>query len=128
MPYPLHHMSLMYTYYSIQHCSFICPQSNGTKYSYVIPIIQLWHTVKEFHALLLNTYNPIQCHLFVFIQCCNVSLTTSVCIQETHILPINSQFSFKVRVWFALFLLHINYWRFFNAKFFLYISHLFTHS
>ena len=33
---------------STEHYSFICTQSNGSKYCFVIPIIQLKQTVKEF--------------------------------------------------------------------------------
>ena len=35
--------------YSIQQYSFIYTQSNGSKYHYVILIIQFRHTVKEFY-------------------------------------------------------------------------------
>ena len=40
------------TYNSIQHYSFVCTQSNGSKYCYVIPINQFLHTVKNFQAFL----------------------------------------------------------------------------
>ena len=39
------------TNYSIQHNSFICTQSNGSRYCYVIPKIQLRHRVYEFQVL-----------------------------------------------------------------------------
>ena len=54
--------------------------SNGSKYCYVIPIIQFRHTVKEFQVLLFNTNYFIQYYLFIYIQLngckyCYVSLT-----------------------------------------------------
>ena len=67
--------------------SFICTQSNGYKYSYVIPIIQFQHTVKEFQALLFNTNNSMQYDSFICTQlnsskyCC-VSLTIQLDISH----------------------------------------------
>ena len=42
------------------HYSFICTQSNGSEYCYVIPIIQFLHTVKQFQVF--SNYN------FIFTQ------------------------------------------------------------
>ena len=50
------------TNYSIQHNSFICTQSNGSKYCYVIPIFQFRHTVKGI------TNNLLIHQLFVYKQ------------------------------------------------------------
>ena len=48
----------------IQLYSFVCIELNGSKYWYVIPIIQFSHTVKEFQVLLFNTNNSIQQYSF----------------------------------------------------------------
>ena len=48
-----------------QHYSFICIQSNGSKQSYIIPIIQFSDTVKEFQVFPFNTNNSIRLHLFI---------------------------------------------------------------
>ena len=40
---------------AIQHFSFICTQSYGSKYYYQIPIIQFRHTVKQFQLVLFNS-------------------------------------------------------------------------
>ena len=48
----------------IQHYSFICILSNGSKYCYVIPIIQLRQTLKSFkYCYVLLTIQSIS-HLF----------------------------------------------------------------
>ena len=54
--------------YSSEHNSFICTHSNGSKYCYVIPIVQLRHTIKVFKVLLCITNNPIKHQSFVYIQ------------------------------------------------------------
>ena len=51
--------------YFIHHYSFICTQSNGSKYFYVISIIQFRHTAKEFQVLLFNTNNSSQHYSFI---------------------------------------------------------------
>ena len=61
--------------HSIEHSSFICTESNGSKYFYIIPIFQFRHTVKEF-----------QVH-------CNVSLTIQLNISYLFI-QLNNQFYF----------------------------------
>ena len=53
---------------TIQHYSFICKQLNGSKYCYIIPIIQFWHTLKEFQILLFNTNNSIQHYSLICTQ------------------------------------------------------------
>ena len=52
----------------LKHYSFICTKLNGSKYFYVISIIQLRHTLKEFQVLLLNTNNSIKHKSFVCTQ------------------------------------------------------------
>ena len=52
------------------------------------PIIQFWHTVKEFQVLLFNNNNSIQYYLFVYTQLngskyCYVSRTNSIRISIT---------------------------------------------
>ena len=59
---------LFNTNHSIQHYSFICTQSNGSKYCSVISISQFRHTVKEFQVLLFNTNNSIQENSFICTQ------------------------------------------------------------
>ena len=49
---------------AIQHHSIICTQSSGSKYCYVIPLIQFRHTVKEFQVLLFPTNNSNITHSF----------------------------------------------------------------
>ena len=56
---------LFSTNYSIQHYSFIYPPSSGTKYCYIVSIIQFRHTDKKFQVLLFNTNNSIQNYSFV---------------------------------------------------------------
>ena len=48
--------------------SFICTQSNGSLYGYVIPIIHLMHIVNEFQVLLFNTNNSVQHYSFIYTQ------------------------------------------------------------
>ena len=50
----------MVTNYSIRLYSIIFTQIDGSKYCYVIPIIQLRLPVKEYQVLLFNTNNSIQ--------------------------------------------------------------------
>ena len=59
---------LFNTNYSIQRNSFICTQSNGSKYCYAIPIIQFRHTVQIHQVLLFQTNNSIQHYTFVCTQ------------------------------------------------------------
>ena len=53
---------------AIQHYSFICTPSNCFKYCFVIQIIHLWHTVKEFQVLLFNIDNYIEHYSFISTQ------------------------------------------------------------
>ena len=59
---------------TIQHYSFICAQSNGFKYCYVILIILLWHTVKWFQVFYTNSFICTQlngsnyCYVIAIIQ------------------------------------------------------------
>ena len=46
----------------------ICTKSNGSKYYYIILIIQFLHTVKGFQVLLFNTINSILHYWFVCTQ------------------------------------------------------------
>ena len=92
---------LFNTNYSIQQNSFICTQSNGSKYCYLVPIIQFRHSIKEFQVLLFNTYNSIKHYLFVCTQLngsnyCYVSLAIQLNISHliTHSEMIK-QFYFK---------------------------------
>ena len=67
--------------------SFICTQLNGFKHHYVMLIIQLRHTVKEFQVLLINTNNSIQHNLINSTQLncskyCYVSLTIQLNISH----------------------------------------------
>ena len=41
---------------SIQHYSFICMQSNGLKYCYPMPIVQLLLTIKRFQLFYSNSF------------------------------------------------------------------------
>ena len=71
---------LLNTNCSIQHYSFICKRSNGSRYHYVVPIIQFGSTINEFQVLLFKTNNSIQHFSFVCIQLndfkyCYLSLT-----------------------------------------------------
>ena len=59
---------LFNTNYSIENYSYIWTQSNGSKYFYVIPIIQFTHTVKEFQVLLCITNNSIKHQSFFYTQ------------------------------------------------------------
>ena len=70
----------MVTSIAIQHNSFICKQSNVSKYHYVILIIQFSDTVKELQVFLFNIYKSIQYYSFFCTQIngstyCYVSLT-----------------------------------------------------
>ena len=56
---------LFNTNYSIQHNSFVFIQSNGSKYCYVLTIIQFRHTIKGFQVLAFNTNSSNQYYLFV---------------------------------------------------------------
>ena len=56
---------LFNTNYFIQHYSFICMESNGSKHCYVILMIPFRHTVKGFQVLLFNTCNSIQHYSFI---------------------------------------------------------------
>ena len=53
------------TNYSFQYDSFICSESNGSKYCDVITIFRFRHTVKEFQVLLSNTNNSIELYSFI---------------------------------------------------------------
>ena len=48
--------------------SFICTQSNGSKYCYVIPIVQFQHTVKGFQVLQFDVNNSVQHPSFICTQ------------------------------------------------------------
>ena len=47
---------------------FIWTQSNGSKYCYVIPILQSTYTLKKFQVLLFSTNNSIQHYSFICTQ------------------------------------------------------------
>ena len=51
---------------SIQHYSFICTELNGSKYCYVILIIQFLHKVKWFQVFLSKTNSFICVQLNAF--------------------------------------------------------------
>ena len=53
---------------SVQHYSFIYTQFNGSKYWYVMLIIQLRYAVKEFQVLLFMTNNSVQHYSFIYTQ------------------------------------------------------------
>ena len=53
---------------SIQHLSFICSKSYGSRYCYVVLIIKFKHTVKKFQVFLFSTNNSIRRCSFVCIQ------------------------------------------------------------
>ena len=59
---------LFNTNYSISTLFIHLRKVNGSKYYYVLPIIQYRHTVKEFKLLLFNTNYSIQHYSFVFTQ------------------------------------------------------------
>ena len=64
---------LLFNTNSVQ--NFICTQSNGSKYCYVIPIIQFRHPGKEFYVLLFSTNNSI--HILLTICITNNSIRQS---------------------------------------------------
>ena len=51
-----------------QHCSFICTQSNCSKYCNIITIFQFRHTLNEFKVFLFNGNNSIQHYSFIDMQ------------------------------------------------------------
>ena len=88
---------LFNTNYSIERYSFICTQSNSSKYCYVIPIFKLSHTVKEFRVLLINAHNSIQHYSCICTQLncskyCYVSQTIqlNICHLFAHSLNVSS--------------------------------------
>ena len=96
---------LFNTNYSIQNYSFICIQSNSSKYCYLIPIIKFRHIVKKFQVLLFNTNNSTQHYSFVCPQIsgsryCDVAVITHLNINhlftqlnDRTVLFIRNQFS-----------------------------------
>ena len=78
----LHTVQLLpFNFHSIQHYSFICTLSNGSKYCYVILIIQFKDTVKEFQVFLSNINNSIEHYLNDF-KYCYVMLTIQININH----------------------------------------------
>ena len=75
---------LFNTYNSIQHYSLICTQSNGSKYCYIIAIIQFRYTVKWFQTFLSNTNNSFEylficLHTFKWLQFLQSSMNSFFC-------------------------------------------------
>ena len=73
--------------FSIQHYSFICTQTNGSKYCNVIPIIQFKRMVQDFQVLLSNTNKSAQHYSLVCKQLngskyCYISLTIQLNISH----------------------------------------------
>ena len=92
------HVVIFQSIYSIEHYSFICPQSNRSKYYYVIPIFQFRLTVKEFQELLFNTNNSSQYFSFICTQIngskyCYVSQTIQLDIRQLNVKCANSSIS-----------------------------------
>ena len=73
---------LFNTHYSIQYYSFICSQSNASKYFYLIPIYHFRITVKEIQVLLFNTY--LYSTLFILFHTVK-SLQVLLCISNNSI-------------------------------------------
>ena len=83
---------------------------NGSKYYYVIPLIQFWHTVKEFQVLLFNPsysiqhYSLVSAHLNNF-KYCYVSRTFQLNshfwtqLNNQIVLFLTIQFSIKSSIW-----------------------------
>ena len=78
---------LFNTIFSIQYYSFICTQTNGSKYCHVYKYFNIDTPVNVFQVLLINTNNSIEHYSFVYTQLnsskyCYVSLTIQLNISD----------------------------------------------